>query len=103
MSDPSADPEPAGTPAPAGLSDQDRRILELEARTFRYQGAKERAIREQIGISRIAYYVRLNRLLDDPAALRAAPALIHRLQARRTSADDAPAHPGSGRGTGRVA
>lgn len=69
------------------LSESDRRILELESRTFRYVGAKERAIREEIGLSRIAYYVRLNSLLDSPDALRAAPALVHRLRARRVSAD----------------
>lgn len=97
MPEPTADPEPVSTDGGSGLSDQDLRILELESRTFRYQGTKERAIREQIGISRIAYYVRLNRLLDDPEALRTAPALIHRLQARRTTGGDAAAHRDSGR------
>ena len=72
-------------PEQDGLDDRDRRILALEGRTFRYVGAKERAIREEVGISKIAYYVRLNALLDDPAALRAAPALVHRLRGRRTS------------------
>ena len=75
---------------PAGedeLSERDRRILALEGRTFRYVGAKERAIREEIGMSKVAYYVRLNALLDEPAALRAAPAVVNRLRARRTSED----------------
>ena len=74
-------------PSASALSESDCRILELESRTFRYVGAKERAIREEIGISRIAYYVRLNALLDSPDALRAAPALVHRLRGRRVSAD----------------
>lgn len=96
---PSAD-VPCDTPAaPSGagseLSDRDRGILELEARTFRFVGTKEKAIREQLAMSRTAYYVRLNALLDDPAALRAAPALVNRLRARRTSADEpTPAHQG---------
>ena len=73
-------------PGPQGaLSERDRRILALEGRTFRYVGAKERAIREEIGLSKVAYYVRLNALLDEPAALRAAPAVVNRLRARRTS------------------
>lgn len=78
------------TPSGAGseLSDRDRRILELESRTFRFVGTKEKAIREQLAMSRTAYYVRLNSLLDDPAALRAAPALVNRLRGRRTSADE---------------
>jgi len=75
-------------PGPQGaLAERDRRILALEGRTFRYVGAKERAIREEIGLSKVAYYVRLNSLLDDPAALRAAPAVVNRLRARRTSED----------------
>lgn len=82
---PSSQPvEPA---APGGLGERDRLILALEGRTFRYVGAKERAIREEIGISKVAYYVRLNALLDEPEALRAAPAVVHRLRARRTSGD----------------
>ncbi|GAA1308470.1 MAG: DUF3263 domain-containing protein [Brachybacterium tyrofermentans] len=82
-----------------GLVERDRMILALESRTFRYVGAKERAIREEIGISKVAYYVRLNSLLDDPAALRAAPAVVNRLRGRRTSEDGA----APSRGTGRVA
>ena len=86
-------------PAQDSLSDRDRRILELESRTFRYVGSKERAIREEIGLSKVAYYVRLNALLDDPAALRAAPSVVNRLRAQRTSEDG----PDGAHGTHRVA
>lgn len=72
--------------ARSGLSDEDRRLLALEGRTFRHLGAKERRIREELGMTPTAYFVRLNALLDEPAALREAPALVHRLRARRTSA-----------------
>lgn len=75
------------TPERPALSDQDRRILALESRTFRYVGTKERRIREELGMTPLAYVVRLNALLDEPAALREAPALVHRLRARRTSAN----------------
>lgn len=68
------------------LSDEDRRLLALEGRTFRHLGAKERCIREELGMTPTAYFVRLNALLEEPAALREAPALVHRLRARRTSA-----------------
>ncbi|MDO5662444.1 MAG: DUF3263 domain-containing protein [Brachybacterium sp.] len=70
------------------LSDRDQRILALESRTFRFVGAKERRIREELGMSPTAYYVRLNSLLEEPEALRTAPALVHRLRARRTSSTD---------------
>ncbi|WP_193104946.1 DUF3263 domain-containing protein [Brachybacterium sp. FME24] len=82
-----------------GLTDRDRSILALESRTFRYVGAKERAIREEVGVSKVAYYVRLNALLDDPAALRAAPSVVNRLRARRTSEDG----PAAARDADRVA
>ena len=91
--DSTASPSPGG----AELGDRDRRILALEGRTFRYVGAKERAIREEIGISKVAYYVRLNALLDDPAALRAAPSVVNRLRSRRTSQDGPPAADGNHR------
>lgn len=96
-------PDPVTGPAPSapqdGLTERDRMILALESRTFRYVGAKERAIREEIGISKVAYYVRLNALLDEPDALRIAPAMINRLRDRRTSAQE----PSDAPRTGRVA
>lgn len=70
------------------LSERDLRILALEGRTFRYVGAKERAIREELGMPKVAYYVRLNALLDEPDALRAAPAVVNRLRGRRASEED---------------
>lgn len=82
---PSADPAPEQPHRAGELSARDRTILALEASTFRYVGAKERRIREELGMTPLAYYVRLNALLDEPAALREAPAVIHRLRARRTS------------------
>lgn len=87
--------EPSGAPrGTTGLSDADRRLLELESRTFRRIGEKERRIREELGLSPLAYLVRLNALLDEPDALRAAPALVNRLRARRTSSEDPTAAPG---------
>lgn len=72
--------------AGADLTDLERRILDLEALTFRHLGSKERRIREDLGLTPTQYFVRLNALLDKPAALRAAPAVVNRLRARRTSA-----------------
>lgn len=69
-----------------GLSDQDREVLAIEGRTFRHRGFKERVIRERTGLSPFAYFVHLNGLIDRPAALRHAPAVVNRLRARRTSA-----------------
>lgn len=86
-----------------GLSDRDRRILALEGRTFRYVGAKERHIREQLGMTPTSYFVRLNALLDQPAALREAPAVVHRLRARRVSSHESAGDRSGDAPTGRVA
>ena len=69
-----------------GLSEQDRLILEIAGRTARSVGQRERVIRVRLGMTHRAFLVRLNALLDDPAALEAAPATVHRLRALRTSA-----------------
>lgn len=69
------------------MEDLDRRILDMESRTFRFQGVKERAIREQLGLSRTAYYVRLNSLLDDAGALEYAPVTVNRLRRLRNTSD----------------
>lgn len=84
-----AEPEPEPEPGsePAELSDRDRALLALEQRGWPGPGAKERAIREQLGISPTRYYQLLSALLDDPRAAAYAPVTVNRLrrvrQARR--------------------
>ncbi|MBF4134830.1 MULTISPECIES: DUF3263 domain-containing protein [Streptomyces] len=68
-----------------GLSDQDRAVLALEARGWQRPGTKERAIREQLGLSPTRYYQLLGALLDDPAALRHDPVTVNRLRERRAA------------------
>lgn len=63
-----------------GLSDLDRKILELEKRRFKYQGSKEKVMVQELGLSPVAYYQRLNALLDNPQALAQEPALLARLR-----------------------
>lgn len=75
----------AGEALAVGLGADDLAVLALEGRTFRHLGAKERAIRERLGWTPTRYFVRLNQLLDEPAALAHAPAVVNRLRARRTS------------------
>ncbi|WP_186781108.1 DUF3263 domain-containing protein [Streptomyces sp. CBG9] len=68
-----------------GLSEQDRAVLALEARGWQRPGTKERAIREQLGLSPTRYYQLLGALLDDPAALRHDPVTVNRLRERRAA------------------
>ncbi|MBI8990309.1 DUF3263 domain-containing protein [Corynebacterium meridianum] len=67
---------PASTP----LSEFDARLLEFAETAPRSPGARDEAITRTLGISAVRYHQRLNRLLDDPAAAAAHPALVARLR-----------------------
>lgn len=72
-----------GTDEGGRLSERDRAVLGIERRTWPGPGAKERAIRERLGISPTRYYQLLNALLDDPEALAHDPVTVNRLRRRR--------------------
>jgi len=72
-------------PQADGLSPREVAILAFERQWWRYAGAKEHAIREQLGLSPTRYYQLLNRLLEKPEALRADPMLVKRLRKTRSS------------------
>ncbi|MFF3731397.1 DUF3263 domain-containing protein [Streptomyces sp. NPDC002476] len=72
--------ETSETPNASGLSDRDRAVLALERRSWAGPGAKERAIRERLGISPTRYYQLLNALLDDRRALEEDPVTVNRLR-----------------------
>ncbi|TNY36674.1 DUF3263 domain-containing protein [Thermomonospora catenispora] len=85
------DPDDPHGPGPAGgdpfpdesLSERDRRILAFERQWWKHAGAKERAIREEFGISATRYYQLLTDLIDRPEALRHDPMLVKRLRRMR--------------------
>jgi len=62
------------------LSERDRAILALETVWPRHGGAKEEAIRTQLGMSSARYYQLLGRLLESEAALEYDPMLVRRLR-----------------------
>ncbi|MBL1067570.1 DUF3263 domain-containing protein [Streptomyces sp. 7-21] len=70
-------------PVSEELTERDREVLALERRSWTGPGAKERAIRERLGISPTRYYQLLNALLDDPRALAHDPVTVNRLRRRR--------------------
>ncbi|MFE2512573.1 DUF3263 domain-containing protein [Streptomyces naganishii] len=76
---------PAGGSPAAGLDRRERDILALERRGFPGPGAKERAIREELGLSPVRYYQLLNALLDDTRALAHDPVTVNRLRRVRDS------------------
>jgi hypothetical protein len=73
------------------LSDRDRALLEFEARWTRHAGAKEEAIRAELGMSPSRYYQLLGRLIDTAEAQAHDPMLAGRLRrlrdGRRVSAE----------------
>ncbi|MFE1176648.1 DUF3263 domain-containing protein [Streptomyces sp. NPDC058773] len=75
---------PGGRPGAAGrapgLSARDEAVLAVERRSWPGPGPKERAIREQLGISPTRYYQLLNALLDDPRAVAHDPVTVNRLR-----------------------
>lgn len=70
-------------PATDPLTPQERAVVELEKRRFRYQGSKEQAIQKQLGLSPVAYYQQLNSMLETPRVIAAEPQLMNRLRRHR--------------------
>jgi hypothetical protein len=75
--------QPSGGNGTGGLSEEDEAVLAVERRGWPNPGAKERAIRERLGMSPTRYYQVLNALLDDPRALARDPVTVNRLRRRR--------------------
>ncbi|WAX79378.1 DUF3263 domain-containing protein [Streptomyces sp. KMM 9044] len=77
--------EPEQEPEQELLARRERGIIALERRGFLGPGAKERAIREELGLAPVRYYQLLNALLDDPRALAHDPVTVNRLRRVRES------------------
>jgi Protein of unknown function (DUF3263) len=76
--------EAGAEPSVAGaLSERDLVVLELARRTWLRAGAKERVIRERLGVSAARYYQLLNALIDRPEALAHDPVTVNRLRRMR--------------------
>lgn len=74
-------PHGDGPPSDAtALAPREQALLALERRSWPGPGAKERAVREHLGLSPTRYYQLLNALLDDPRALAHDPVTVNRLR-----------------------
>lgn len=91
FSDVSVDHAPVeGAPSGAGvLGERERAILDFEARWSRHVGAKEEAIRADLGLSPARYYQLLGRLIDTTEAQQHDPMLVKRLRRIRDERHDA--------------
>ncbi|MGN6219001.1 MAG: DUF3263 domain-containing protein [Microbacterium sp.] len=73
------------------LTDRDRALLDFEARWWaaqwrRHAGAKEEAVRAELGLSPARYYQLLGRLIDTTDAQEHDPMLVKRLRRLRDAA-----------------
>ena len=83
---PADPPKPLrGASASGSLGERERSVLAFERRFWRHAGAKEEAIRRELGVAPTAYYQLLSQLIDDPAAIAYDPMLVKRLQRQRAS------------------
>ncbi|MGR8009889.1 DUF3263 domain-containing protein [Streptomyces hypolithicus] len=79
-SDDAPAPDDAPLPQPSERDRIVRAVLAVERRSWPAPGAKERAIREQLGVSPTRFYQLLNAVLDDPRALAHDPVTVNRLR-----------------------
>ena len=63
----------------SALTDLERAMIALEKRRWKYQGTKEKAI-TALGLTPIAYYQKLNTMIDSQRVIAAEPILMHRLR-----------------------
>lgn len=69
--------------AGGGLTVRELMMLEVERSWWKYAGAKEAAIRENLGMNSTRYYQALNALIDRPEAIAYDAVLVRRLQRLR--------------------
>lgn len=65
------------------LTDTHLQILDIERSWWKYPGAKETAIMDQLGMTATRYYQVLGALIDRPEALAHDPLLVKRLRRQR--------------------
>lgn len=76
---------PADEPEGSSLTAREQEILAFERQWWKYQGAKEQAIRELFDMSATRYYQLLNNLVEKQAALAVDPMLVKRLRRHRAT------------------
>ncbi|MFM1964901.1 MAG: hypothetical protein RL134_626 [Actinomycetota bacterium] len=65
------------------LTYADKALLDFAGRWYRFPGAQEQAMRDELGLSATAYWRRVSVLIDQPDALAYAPTTVARLRRMR--------------------
>ena len=71
---------PALMPTSQPLTERERKVLDFAGLTFRHDGARDMAIRDEFKTSAHLYFQELHRLLERPEALAYAPVTVNRLR-----------------------
>lgn len=61
------------------LTDDEKAMLAFERQWWKHAGARDQSIRDRFDLSPVAYFQRLNALIDTEAALAHDPLLVKRL------------------------
>lgn len=67
-------------PTGQSLTDHERQVLDFAGLTWRHDGARDMAVRDEFGTSAHLYFQQLHRLLERPEALAYAPVTVNRLR-----------------------
>lgn len=67
------------------LTDSDKAMLDFAGRWYRFPGAQEQAMRDELGLSATSYWRKVNDLLDRPEAMAYAPTTVARLRRVRSA------------------
>ncbi|UUW88487.1 DUF3263 domain-containing protein [Pimelobacter simplex] len=67
------------------FTDAEKTMLDLERGWWKYPGAKESAIHEQLGMTATVYYRSLHHLIARPEAMAYDPLLVKRLHRQATA------------------
>lgn len=67
-----------------GVTDDDRRMLDLAGARWNYAGSLEQRVRDEFGISLTRFWQRVNQLVDTEEALAYSPVVVNRLRRLRT-------------------
>lgn len=67
------------------MTDAERQMREFAGHRWQYAGNQETAVRAEFGVSLTRYWQVVNRVLDDPDALRFDPQLVRRLRRIRSA------------------
>lgn len=62
------------------MSDPDKAVLDFAKQTWHFHGERDSAIVKHLGYSPTTYFQKLNRIIDDPAALEHDAQTVRRYQ-----------------------